>query len=203
VDFSSLTISDIKSIPEGWNELIRNKSRIVEIVELPLVKACEVLYDKNVRTLESSANSTNIGGFARICIDYNSLTVENQKIANNFLHIDVGGDTNISATIKILITSPDIPISVISNKVADIANRFKKQPLTWTKIYTWYKLSKIFLGYIDIKACREKDPKLFNNIYYYDEENDVFFESKEHYYKLKKTYSVFKDMIQKAKYINR
>ena len=38
------------------NQRIAHKERIAQIVEPPLIKACEELYDKNIMTLESSAN---------------------------------------------------------------------------------------------------------------------------------------------------
>ena len=56
-------------------QMIVERDQIGEIVEPALVKACEVLYDKNIETIESSANSDDVvyRGSAGIGIHYTTL----------------------------------------------------------------------------------------------------------------------------------
>ena len=75
-------IKDVERIdlPAGMN--IQRRQDIELIVEGPLVKACQELFDKGVVTVNSSANSINIGIGAFIKIDRSALSPENLLIAN-------------------------------------------------------------------------------------------------------------------------
>lgn len=88
----SVPISKISVIEES-GILVRTKKQLAELVEAPLLEACEDLYDKNIQTVMSSANKGNIkkyvfedptlnfGGQAYIDIDFESLSKENKSIA--------------------------------------------------------------------------------------------------------------------------
>jgi hypothetical protein len=55
------TISQVETIHNNRGYLIRQREKIVEIVETPLIKSCEDLYDLNIKTLEASANPDDLG----------------------------------------------------------------------------------------------------------------------------------------------
>ncbi len=51
------TIDDVPGIMNGWGRTFRRREEIRAYVESPLVRAVEELYDKNIETVESSANA--------------------------------------------------------------------------------------------------------------------------------------------------
>lgn len=191
------SISEIKSIGISRNETITQRSRIAEIVEPALVAACEILYDQNIRTLESSANIADVeNGYAGITIDYDTLSPENQRIADEYLGGRiVSGDNMGVASMCVTIRSRDVPCREISDLAVAEAKRFKFQPLTWAPIYTFSEVLQRF-GYTEREGCEPED---FNRWYHYDAENQVFFASKEHYDKLKATPEVFAQMVSGVK----
>lgn len=194
-DLANLTIKDIE--PTSFGGIIKNKQDLEKAIEKPLLEACEIFYDKNIKTTQSTANAKDIGRNALIAVDYNSLSLENQKIANNILDITIGKGGRITATVKIPIENANTPVKEISDKTVEIANQFKKQPLTWTEITTWKEKAHDY-GFSSEEECRkEYAPGEFPG--YYDKENGVFFPSREHYDKLKETPEVFAKMVKDAK----
>lgn len=78
----SKRLTDLPAIwgPRGIQ--VTNREHLAEIVDLPLVKACQILFDKGIRTICSSANSSSINlGHAIIEIDMRSLSPWNKNIA--------------------------------------------------------------------------------------------------------------------------
>lgn len=71
-----------------------SKEELKTLVEAPLLEACQILYNKNIKTLFSSANKKDLSiGKVYITIDYNSLSLKNQEIARNLgeIHMSHGG----------------------------------------------------------------------------------------------------------------
>ncbi|MBM3254183.1 MAG: hypothetical protein FJZ16_08015, partial [Candidatus Omnitrophica bacterium] len=76
-----LYVTDLPSIP-GPREQIVHKEEFEEIVDLPLQEACKILSRKGIKSLSSSANSTDFSkGYASIEIDPLSLSPQNKLIA--------------------------------------------------------------------------------------------------------------------------
>lgn len=129
----SLALSDVPMIDKG-RELVQTKKQLKEIVELPLLAACEDLYDKNIRTLASSANKKDIAaGQAHILIDFDSLSEENKQIARKFAAPKQddghwGGGKTIFITIPLSASST---VDEISRHAVSIARAFQWQPATW------------------------------------------------------------------------
>ena len=73
-------ISEVEPIEGGGIEAI-SKEDLRQIVEPPLVAACEVLFDKGIKTVFSSANKKDVGGTGHIAIDFDSLSTANQGVA--------------------------------------------------------------------------------------------------------------------------
>ena len=77
----SSLISQVEVITES-GITPRTKEDLARLVEPPLLEACEELYDKNIKTVMSSANSKDVEtGEAYIDIEYESLSEENKGIA--------------------------------------------------------------------------------------------------------------------------
>src|SRR3989344_7459093 len=74
-------IAEVKPVQESRNMIVRTRDQLRELVEFPLLRACEELYDKNIRTLSTSANEQDIKyQNAHIIIDFGSLSEENKEI---------------------------------------------------------------------------------------------------------------------------
>lgn len=126
--FSSL--NEVLPIQKTRGLIITKREQIKEIVEAPLVSACEVFWDKNIKTYESSANSQDIQrGNCYIRIDFDSLSEENKKIAEQYgePYNDVGVQV---LELVIPVTSSET-VKEVSDKAVDLANTFHKQKPTW------------------------------------------------------------------------
>ncbi len=78
----STLISQIEVIQES-GVIPRNKEDLASLVEPPLLEACEELYDMNINTVMSSANSKDVEtGTAYIDIEFDTLSDENKGIAH-------------------------------------------------------------------------------------------------------------------------
>lgn len=113
---------------------LKNREDIKRIVEIPLVEACEIFWDKNIKTVESSANKEDIqSGHGWIVLDWDSLSEENKKIAESqsgSLRKAHGGSETLFFYLEIPM-SKGMLAKDISKTASDIANKFQKQKLTW------------------------------------------------------------------------
>lgn len=177
-------IADIDNIGESRNSDIRTRKDVSTFVEKPLLKACLILYDKNIRTLDTSANAKNIGGNAVLVIDYGSLSEENKRIGLQFGRV-YQADNRQQLSIVIPIEHPDIKVSEIERKSVQIANAFKHQKMTWVRKYTWEYLLKAYDMSPKDAERLGWTPADFPD-YYYDPQEKLFYLSEEHYRKSKK-----------------
>lgn len=77
----STPISSIEPIEEG-GVVVESKENLKKVVESPLLKSCDLLFDKGIQTIFSSANKKDIEiGKGHIAIDFESLSEDNKKIA--------------------------------------------------------------------------------------------------------------------------
>jgi hypothetical protein len=173
---------------------IIKREQIANVVDFPLVAACELLYDLNIQTTASTANAKNVGGLASISIAYDSLSHENQAIADRSFRVYKNCEDN-RTSIDVPIESADISMGELSDRVLAQARKFQKQALTWTPVYNREEASEKIAG----KGNTGFGPESLREYLFYDEENDVFFISEEHYHKLKETPKVFGRMVAEAK----
>jgi hypothetical protein len=122
------TIVDVKPVEECPTEII-DKNRLKDLIEKPLLKACEELYDKNVKTIDSGASGKDFrkegNSIAYIRIDYDTLSDENKKIAQKVCDIEKS---------MVIIRIPfyrDTTVQEVERKSLEIAAKFKPQPLLW------------------------------------------------------------------------
>ena len=76
----STPISEIEPIEHG-GLTPQDREGLRSLVEAPLLDACQLLYDKGVKTVFSSANRKDVGGSAHIAIDFDTLSANNKAIA--------------------------------------------------------------------------------------------------------------------------
>ena len=147
---------------DKFNLGLKNREDIKRIVEVPLVEACEVFWDKNIKTVETSANQENIQtGYVWILLDWESLSDENKKIAqlqNGSLREAHGGAGTLYYDLKIP-ASKDMLVKDIAKNATELANKFQKQKLTWA----FGKTLEARIAYIErerrLLIYKDVDPK--------------------------------------------
>jgi hypothetical protein len=172
-------LRDVKPIEHG-GLFIKQRRDIRDVVEMPLISACEELYDKNILTLQSSANQKDIkSGECWVTLHFDSMSDENKKTAQAFAtsykymcekHIKLSIVVNGTTTIK-----------QIQEQFQEIIHHFHVQPMLWVPKYTLEKVRKIY-GDSDNKLQIADFPD-----YFYDDSSRTFFESKEHFRKAKES----------------
>ena len=183
------SLSEIETIQESSDQMIRNREQLTNLIEIPLLSACQELYDKNIQTLATSANKKDIGtGEIYIIIDFNSLSPENQEIAKQYADV-VDLNEHASKWGKLEAVKIIIPVNPIDEKISvleikqeaeKIADAFKEQPMTWAPKYTLEDLKECYC--IDSDDLEIWEDELG---FYYDREEKVFYVSEEHYKKTK------------------
>lgn len=120
------------------NALPKEVSTLKYMIDEPCLKACEYLYNCNIRTLNSSANKNNVGGNGFITIDYATLDDTNKDIYNKLVERGIlpynelrsydGG--TIPFNIEVPITE-DSTCEEFSKKMLSIAMMFKEQNILY------------------------------------------------------------------------
>src|SRR5262249_18713620 len=159
---------------------VRSISDFPYIVEAPLLPACYAFYNKNIRTLMSSANRRDTsGGEAYVLVDFENLSGDNKSIAEAVVssgfaerhpanrHIDVER-LRISMPV-----GPETTIAEVEAHFRGVASRFKKQSMTWAVRNTIDELVEIFCSPSLLTNPREQVAKDVNM--YHDKETDLFF----------------------------
>ena len=80
------TIKDVESIFH-FAKTLNTKKDIEKYVERPLIPIVNYLYDLNILTTMTSANTKNWHTNAYVIIDYDTLSTKNKKIADNLLQL--------------------------------------------------------------------------------------------------------------------
>lgn len=170
-------ISEVAPIKESRNSKIRTREELKQFVETPLLKACEELYDKNIKTISTSANKNdsihNVGG--HVVIDFDMLSDENKRIGEQFGTVAYAdGKNQLDIVIPM---SEATTIKEIEDLAGSIAHRFKKQKMTWAPVWTMAELQALYGMSPDDP---EAGPGDFAELFYYDEDSKLFYLSKEH-----------------------
>lgn len=179
---SSLTlINQVEAIERGRAAWITTREEVSKYVELPLLQACLDLWDKNIRTLSTTANSRDIvEGIANITLDYNSLSDANKQIAQGLGEIIEWYDT-VAISINYPIASQTL-LSELSQRAIESAALFKKQMARWVPIYTLEELKQLAKIKPDNKAADDPDYWAEYGLYF-DASSGNYFKSKEHFEK--------------------
>lgn len=180
--YFSSSLREVEPIEVSRNQMVIKRDQLEKIVERPLLKASIELYDKNIRTLASSANKKGIEqGFVYLIIDFDSLSKENQEIAKQ-LSKPIDYDEGKAIKIEIPVTE-GTTLEEIEQKAKEVTSRYQKQPMTWAPTFTLEQLKKAY-G-IEVEEKNFDDPKVWEEEgYFYDKQNRIFYMSGEHYKKV-------------------
>lgn len=149
-------VSDVEVVQETGT-LITKREDIKKYVETPLIEACGMLWDKNVKTTWSSCSSKDFQqGHGVIGIDYESLSEENKKIGEEVGEINESG-LGKTLWLKIPLT-PDTTIEEARRKSIEFVSKFKKQKATWVPRLSQDDMIRL-LGFREVtNELREKFP---------------------------------------------
>lgn len=174
------------------SQLFELRSDIENFVAPPLLEACQILYDKNIRTLDSvwkHSEALDLGKVLLV-IDYDSLSEENKAIAETYgpIHqVGYQGQAMNTITLEIPVT-PESSAEEIQKDANTQAQKFHWQPLTWAPTYSEAGMKEFFLGDPNAPYTLEDIQEwVEDTAWYYDQETKTFYRSKEHYDKIHQT----------------
>jgi hypothetical protein len=175
-------ITEIKAIEKNRGELIKTRDQIRDYVEPPLTAACQYLWDMNVQTLASSANSKDVGYEAYVIIDFNSLSENNRTVGKEVGDYLENNDGKPAIKINVPV-SAQTTAAEIKEKFLDVAEMFKKQKAVWIPSYSIQDLRKIYA--LDPNDERYGADDFKDLGLHYDLEGKRFYLSEEHFQKAK------------------
>jgi len=170
-------LKDVKEISEDRGQFIGRRDVIKNIVEFPLVKAVEELYDKNIRTTETTANRGDIANRKKavIVIDFDTLSEENKEIANKICKVGANKVDEYNYAEISFPVDDSTTVQEIEDRMLTATQQFKIQPLLWAQSRTEAEIRKFF----NIPAEENIDPQDYADHYYYDQESKLFYPSEE------------------------
>jgi hypothetical protein len=173
-------ISEIEPIQKSANGSVTQRSQLNALIEAPLLKACEYLYDLNIETTVSSANKKDVrGGRASIGINYFHLSETNRAIAKQ-----LGAEyiENTSGLFLYISLDENSTVGEVECASMELAKQFKPQKMTWATTHTHDELCKAY-GIHDSNRFTPSDFEEQEGLYY-DSQNKLYYMSKEHFEKV-------------------
>jgi hypothetical protein len=121
-------LSEVEPIEECSYEAA-TKERLADLVEAPLLEACEVLYEKGIRTIMSAASKKDLqNGEVYIDIEFDSLSEENKQIA-----LSLGNQFKMHGSMPMICIKLKFPINTestvgeIRKAASEVVNQFNNQ----------------------------------------------------------------------------
>lgn len=184
-DNGNQLVARVDAIEQPRNQMVKQRTDLAKLIEKPLLAACEILYDKNIRTYAASANKKDIADGAYIILDYDTLSAENRRIAGQ--HGEVL-DYDGGKAVKIIFpTTKTTAVPEIREKSLEIARQFKTQEATWIPSYTAeHILLQVYGSPQNIPLDRKRAIRnLAKELgMFYDSKSEKFYYSREHFDKV-------------------
>lgn len=174
-------LSDIEPLEDHHYE-VENREDLAQLVEVPLLGACQNLFDKNIQTYMSSANKKDVGGNASFSIIYNTLSEENKEVSQKLIeeHIAeyIAGNEVYPTRIQVNIpVNEQTTLGDIEDESSKIVDRFVKQRRWFTPSEL---MDKFYLEIENDISGGEVNPEYFEKHgYFYDVEENMFFKGDE------------------------
>lgn len=190
IDREGQKLDGVDPIEEGAGIIFRHRDDVGKFVETPLLPAVLELFDKNIRTLWSTANHKDLlTGEVGFGIDFNSLSLENRITAVKLGEIVVFAEKP-AVSIKIPVNQ-DTPVGQIESVAEEIIQAFITQPLRWGVYTREEMLWRNFTNpdEVSILSNEEMVASLNSGVleYYYDPVTQLFFQSEELFDKFKQS----------------
>lgn len=107
---------------------VQGSEDLKEVVESPLLEACQILYEKGIRTIMSSANKKDLSvGEVYIIIDHDTLSPENKKLAESMGKLHTTHGSIPTKAVKISIPIVGTTVGDVRKSAIKIALTFKRQ----------------------------------------------------------------------------
>jgi len=182
VEQEPVLLSEVEPIEGDGSVIVAHKEDLAQIIELPLLSACEELYDKNIETWQTSANKNDlVNGEVYIIIVFDSLSPQNQEIAKTlnkpYMH---DGRQLVKITIPV---SERTTVLEIKEAAQGIANKFEQQEAVWIPRYTPEDMRSM-LGNHEGGSSIDELKRLSG--FFYDDKENLFYRSEDHYQKINK-----------------
>lgn len=180
--------TEVQRIAESRGAVPHTVDQLDALVEAPLLPAARELYEKGVRTTESSANpESNDEGYGWMTIEYDTLSEENKQVvasliqddatldpASRRIHLTESEDGYTAAVIQVPLKGG---VDDIATYASAIAHRFLPQPMLWAPRYTLSEIKELY----SIAEEEEATPEDFlGEGFYYDQPSGLFFLSEDH-----------------------
>jgi len=184
-------ILDLDAIQESRNMRLKTRDNLKELVEAPLLTACQELYDKNIITLATSANRNDVefqsydgmtkaNEGAYIIIDFDLLSPRNQEIGKTLGEVYFADE---GQQLKIIIPlTRESTFGQVMTQAQEIANKFFKQQYRMPQhgAYTIQEMRKVY-GYDPNDESIK--PENFD-YYYWSPQDQLLYLSQEQYQKV-------------------
>ena len=122
----------------GSRETIPKSKEVLKlIVDSPCLKACEYLYDCNIRTCNSSANCQDVNSYGYITIDYKTLDDQNKQIYHQLVQKGFIENQTLEMKENMILVNLKVPITMdtdveeFSNQMYKIAHCFQPQEILY------------------------------------------------------------------------
>lgn len=147
-DWRNQSIDKVEQRRNTYGLKVNKKEDLKELVEQPLLEACEELYLKGILTNGSNANLEG-GNNAFIGVDYKTLSENNKKILQQ---IGYKKDSENSYVYKIQICDIDSnsTIKEVNDKAMEIVNKFERQKPIWLENAHEFSLDSFIDEYINL-----------------------------------------------------
>ncbi len=178
-------VHEVPSI-QGHGQVPGTRHELKSLVELPLVRACEIFYDKNVRTVHSGACDFEVHqGQAYLVIDFTSLSTANQTIARKLAQVveQVAGGQGEIAGFTYQLTH-QTTVDEVEAVFVQIADQFRPQAMNWVPRLT-IEEARQKLGAESDKQYSDSQviAEFVRKGYYWAHKDKMFYFSKEHWKK--------------------
>lgn len=171
------------------HEIVRTKGDLQRLINPPLLKAAQLLYDKNVQTISSSANQKDVAiGKVYLLLNYETLSEENKAIVQHTLGLHpepYGVRRRIQAVELARPVDATTTALEIEAWAMTLAEAFHWQPMTWAPTFTLAELRALNPGCED---CSIED-FTEDGDYYYAPSAQRFYLSQEHWAKVQASQS--------------
>lgn len=176
-------------VSSGYTEecIVTDREHLRKFIEEPCLAACLYLYDRNIRTVDSSANKNDINGRAYIGIDYDSLSDENKKVVENLIEQGIverkelgneGRRGERYIMISTLITESST-VGQVNDWFMKAVSSFQMQDLLYGR-YSQQEIKQELESTWGMKISIEDIEQIALDMgYAYDEDEKVFWENKE------------------------
>jgi hypothetical protein len=173
-------LKEVEPIESPGSTILKSKDEIPAFVEGPLVKAAQILWDKGVGTVMSSANKKDaVDGRAYMQLDYKHLSAHNKDIVQRIGRVVLKkGQTD--AYLEMQVTE-NADVDEIEKKFVEQAEQFEKQDATWIPRYTVDDIRRMYR----LPSSFEVTPEQLAGSLVHDPESGLYFLSKEHIQKAK------------------